>query len=361
MLHDLMRNLHLSPVVFDIVAVGGVLLFSLILGFILSRIFRHWATRTRGGWGELLFALLASLPVPLLLLAGLSIALDIFTLPRRWELVESKLLLALTIIVLFYFPAKVFMLFLGRLGRNQPSLERVTAPASFVIKALFALIAAIIILENLGIHLTAVWTTLGVGSVAVALALQDTLSNFFAGLYVLADGPVNLGDYVKLDSGQEGTVIRIGWRSTQIKTLTNNLVVVPNSTLSKAVITNFSLPEPRVSLLIQVGVVYGTDPDHVERALLGTAQDAIQGQMEGLLPDPKPVVRFSPGFGDSSLDFTLIVQVRHFTDQYPVQHELRKRILVRFQKEGIEFAFPTRTIVLDKSALPMAGGQAPGK
>jgi small-conductance mechanosensitive channel len=208
----------------------------------------------------------------------------------------------------------------------------------------------VIVLENLGVSLTAVWTTLGVGSVAVALALQETLSNFFAGLYLLADRPVAPGNYIKLDSGQEGFVVRIGWRSTSLRTLANNTVVVPNSTLGKAVISNFSLPEPRMGVSIQVSVAYGTDPRQVERVLLEIAHDAMHDGLEGLLAVPAPGVGLLPGFGASSLDFTLSVNVAQFTDQFFVQSELRKRIVERFRKEGIEIPLPTRTLLLDKSA-----------
>ena len=137
---------------------------------------------------------------------------------------------------------------------------RVTQPAAFVVRTLFALLGTIIFLENMGISLTAVWTTLGVGSVAVALALQETLSNFFSGLYLLADRPVSPNDYIKLDSNQEGYVLRIGWRSTILRTLGNNYVVIPNSTLAKAIITNYSAPETRMSYSLPVSVAYGTDP-----------------------------------------------------------------------------------------------------
>jgi small-conductance mechanosensitive channel len=324
---------------------------SFVLGFIFNRVFHHWANKFRGGWGELFFALLQSLSVPLLILAGLSMALALFHLPPRWQHVESKALIALIIAVLFYFPTKVVLLFLRRLQIKDPGFEQVAAPISFIIKALFALIGVILVLENLGIHLTAVWTTLGIGSVAVALALQDTLNNFFAGFYILADRPIKLGDYIKLDSGQEGYVIHIGWRSTRIRTLSNNIVVLPNSTLAKAVVTNYSLPEPRMSLTIPVGVAYGTDPNRVEKVLVEIGNEAARDGVPGLLAEPEPNVRFIPGFGDSSLNFSLNVQVGKFVDQYIVQHELRKRIVVRFQKEGIEMPFPTRTLVLDKSVL----------
>ena len=269
------------------------------------------------------------------------------------------LIVALVIIVLFYFPAKIFILFLRRASEKNPGLEQVAAPATLIVRALFALVAVVIILENLGIHLTAVWTTLGVGSVAVALALQETLSNFFAGLYIMADRPIRPGDYIKLDSGQEGFVVRVGWRSTSIRMLANNLVVIPNSTLAKAVITNYSLPEDRMSYVLQVGVAYGSDPGRVEKALLEATRDAVGDRVPGLMAFPEPFVRFIPGFGDSSLDFSLIVQVEKFTDQYLVQSELRKRIVKRFEQEGIEIPFPVRTLVLDKSSWPALAGQKP--
>jgi small-conductance mechanosensitive channel len=347
---SLARALHLSRTVFHLVAISVLLILAFALGFALNRVLHHYSRRLEGSWGELIFSFLKPLPIPLLLLAALYTALEEFTLPSRWERLGSKLILTLVILVLFYFPAKVFILFLRRLSQKEPALERVTDPAIAVVRVLFAVVAVIIILENLGVHLTAVWTTLGVGSVAVALALQDTLGNFFAGLYLLADRPINPDDYVKLDSGQEGYVVRIGWRSTQLRTGGNNLVVIPNSTLAKATITNYSMPETRMTLSIPVSVDCASDPGRVEKVLLETVQEAARNNLDGLLANPAPVVRFIPGFGPSSLDFTLYVQVSRFADQFPVQSELRKRILARFQQEGIEMPFPTQAVILQKPA-----------
>jgi small-conductance mechanosensitive channel len=211
----------------------------------------------------------------------------------------------------------------------------------------------------MGVTLTAVWTTLGVGSVAVALALQETLSNFFSGLYLLADRPVGPNDYIKLDSNQEGYVLRIGWRSTVLRTLGNNYVVIPNSTLAKATVTNYSSPERRMSYSLPVSVAYGTDPSQVEKALLEAAHEAIRDGLEGLLAQPEPSVSLIPGFGASSLDFSLGLQVRQFTDQFPVQSELRKRILKKFRDVGIDMPFPARTRATDQPVkdIPSGGSQ----
>ena len=200
-----------------------------------------------------------------------------------------------------------------------------------------------ILLNSLGVSITPILTALGVGGLAVALALQDTLSNLFAGFYISVAGQVRPGDYVKLDTGEEGYVTDISWRSTTLRALANNLIVVPNAKLAQAIVTNYHLPEKRMSLLIPVSVSYESDPDLIERVLI---EEAIAGaqSIPGLLAEPAPFARFIPGFGNSSLDFTLICQVSEFVDQYLAQHELRKRIFKRFRAEGIEIPFPIRTL-----------------
>lgn len=352
-LRDLARAIHVPTAVIAMAAIAVLLIAAILIGFGLSRLCRRYARRFENTWGDFIFSLLASLPTPLLILVALYTALEQFSLPRRWEHLGSQAILVTVIAVMFYFPAKVILLFVRRMGQRQPTLQRITQPADFLIRALFSLVAVIVILENLGVHLTAVWTTLGVGSVAVALALQDTLGNFFAGLYLLADRPVNLNDYIRLDSGQEGYVMRIGWRSTHLRTGQNNMVVVPNASLAKAVITNFSVPEERLAVSIQVGVAYGSDPAKVQNILVDIAQQTARNGCDGLLQQPGPVALLLPGFGASTLDFTLIVQVRRFADQGPVQSELRKAILDRFRQEGIEMPFPTEAIALDRSTLAL--------
>jgi small-conductance mechanosensitive channel len=211
------------------------------------------------------------------------------------------------------------------------------------------LVGALLLLHQFGVSVTPILTAFGVGGLAVALALQDTLANLFAGLYVSVAGQVRLGDYIKLNTGEEGYVTDISWRSTAIRALGNNLIIVPNAKLAQAVVTNYSLPERRMALGIPVGVSYASDPDQVERVLLEEAQNAM-GAVPGLLAEPAPSVRFIPGFGDSTLNFTLNCQVAEFVDQYLVQHELRKRILKRFQSEGIEMPYPTRTVYMREQA-----------
>jgi small-conductance mechanosensitive channel len=360
MLLRLARALHMSNVHFYLLLFGTFIITSVVLGFALSRALQYSARKVQTEWGKILFNFLAALPLPLLFLGSLYLGLESLPLPPKVEHICSRLLFALVILIMMYFPTKVINFALRRAGQRDPHMLRVTQPATFVVKTLFALLGTIIFLDNMGVTLTAVWTTLGVGSVAVALALQETLSNFFSGLYLLADRPVNPNDYIRLDSSTEGYVLRIGWRSTVLRSLGNNYVVIPNSTLAKATITNFSAPETRMSCSVPVNVAYGTDPSKVEKALLEAANEAIREGLEGLLARPEPSVSFSPGFNDYSLGFSLGFNVRQFTDQDSVQSGLRKRIVRKFKETGIEMPFPTRTLVLDKSTQEIIRGDAQG-
>lgn len=284
------------------------------------------------------YRLLGSYLFLFLMIGGLLIIVDTVPLPPK-ILRAAQRLLALTGIVLSVFLlTRAALLILRNIESRYEAMGNIKGPIELLTKIVFIVVGGMIILDNLGISLTPIITTLGIGSLAVAIALQDTLGNFFAGLYLKADRPIEEGHYVRLESGQEGFVDRIGWRSTQIRTLQNNTVVVPNNKLAQTIITNFDLPEERMVLLIPVGVSYDSDPQRVEEILADEAKKAA-GQVQGLLADPEPFVRFIPGFGDFSLNFTLTCYVRRFVDQFLVQHELRKRIFKRFEKEGIQIPF----------------------
>lgn len=326
-----------------------LLLAAWLVRAVVLRVLRRWAARTETKMDDRILDLVDHALTPILILALAAASLNLFPLSEKLLRVLNRMLYLGVLSAVLYYGARIAQFALAHWLDKSGAGESLREPARFLTRIMFAAFGIIILLDNLGVSLTAVWTTLGVGSVAVALALQDTLSNFFAGIYLRLDSPVRLGDFVKLDSGQEGFVVQMGWRSTRIRTLPNNVVVVPNAKLATAVITNYSLPEEQMSLLLSISVSYGSDPEHMERILVEEAVRAV-GQVEGLLGDPAPFVRFIPGFGESSLDFTLICRVNTFVDQYLVQHELRKRILARFRKEKIEIPFPQRDVHLYSEA-----------
>jgi len=218
----------------------------------------------------------------------------------------------------------------------------VTGLARAAVRVFILVIGGLILLDVLGVKITPLLTALGVGGLAVALALQDSLSNLFAGVHLLADRPIRVGDYVKIADSIEGFVVDVGWRSTRVRTLGNNVVIVPNKRVAESIIVNYDMPERRMSLAVPVSVAYGSDPDRVEAVVVDEAKKAA-AELTGLLADPPPAVRLIPGFGLYGLDFTLSCQVASFVDQYAVQHELRKRVLRRLHAEGIALPYPIET------------------
>ncbi|HET7877067.1 MAG TPA: mechanosensitive ion channel family protein [Methylomirabilota bacterium] len=271
------------------------------------------------------------------------VAQEFSLLPARWHghlrlLLEVGVILSLTVTL-----AGLAGRLTGRAVEQRALGGAVTGLSQTTARAAVFMVGLLVLLSALGIHITPILAALGVGGLAVALALQDTLTNLFAGIQLLADRLIRVGDYVKVGDNVEGFVLDVGWRSTRIRSLANNVIVVPNQTVARATITNYDLPEPRLGLGLKVSVDYSADPDQVEKLLLDEVNRAA-GQVPGLLPDPAPSVSLIPGFGEYSLDFTVGYHVERFVDQYHVQHELRKRILQRLHREGIVIPVPVRAV-----------------
>jgi small-conductance mechanosensitive channel len=192
---------------------------------------------------------------------------------------------------------------------------------------------AVIVSDALGVSLAPALTALGVGSLAMALALQDTLSNFFAGLYLLVDRPLRPSEFVRLEGGQEGYVESIGWRSTHLRTLAGSFIIVPNATLSKAVITNFKSRNPRLLVEVRVDLAYDADIDRAATALADEAARVVD--VPGVLEDPTPYVRLSPGITETALAFTVFAKIADGVEAAVVQDTLRRRFYARMKREGI--------------------------
>ncbi len=319
------------------------------LSFLISHLFDHyvrrWAGKAKTRFDKILIDALHGPLLFFLLLIGARVILNGVAISGKMARFADVLTSLATAFVVVLAAVKFYGGVLTEYGQRYEPIRPSLGILNLLGKALIVLIGLLVTLDSLNISITPLLTTLGIGGLAVALAFKDTLANFFAGLYVLADRPIRVGDFVKIEGGPEGYVESIGWRSTRIRTLANNIAILPNSKVSESMITNYFLPERRVSLLLPVSISYRSDPREVENILLEEAVGACQ-DVEGLLSEPPPSVRFIPGFGESSLNFTLICHVRQFVDQYFVQHELRHRIFARFQKEGIEIPYPQRTVHL---------------
>jgi small-conductance mechanosensitive channel len=213
------------------------------------------------------------------------------------------------------------------------------------------IIGLLFVFQTLSISITPMLTALGVGGLAVALALQTTLSDLFSGMCLEMAKQVRVGDYVKLDSGFEGYVTDITWRTTTIKSLANNNILVPNVKMAQAIITNYHTPETRMMVTQTVNVPYDSNPGRIEKILIEEALK-VADELPGLLKDPAPSVSLTPGFGEYALTFSLFYHVNQFIDQYPVQNALRQRLLKRFHDEGIELPMPQRQITISSGEPP---------
>jgi small-conductance mechanosensitive channel len=226
---------------------------------------------------------------------------------------------------------------------RHPSVAPALGVARATVRVAVAILALITALESLGVPVAPLLTTLGIGSLAVALALQDTLANFFAGLYLLADRPVRTGDYVKLQEGAEGYVEAIGWRSSRLRTSSNNIVVVPNVKLSTAILTNFHLPVANVTMTVTVTVPYSADPDVVEKAFTDELERVVTQVAE--LRGGRPVVRLAE-LTDAGQVWRCTVDATDVDTQAVAGHEIRKRLLARLKREGITLTTRERVVVL---------------
>lgn len=287
--------------------------------------------------------------VPLWFLGiGILIATRQLGLDQQWvtmidQLVKAGILLSITIAIASFLTSIIANRAVPWLA-GLPSTGLIQGTVQIGVIAL----GALVILTNMGVAITPILTALGVGSLAVALALQPTLTNLFAGFYITLARQIRVGDYIELESGQKGYVTDIGWRTTTIRELPNNLIVIPNGKISEIIVTNYSLPEDEQSIVLQVGVSYNSDLPEVERITIEVARE-MQQTVTGAKRDHEPFTRYHT-FGDSSISFSVILRVETFVDRYLLTHEFHKRLHERYAKEGIEIPFPQRVVHLEGGA-----------
>jgi len=209
------------------------------------------------------------------------------------------------------------------------------------------LLGALIGLETIGVSVTPVLVVFAVAGLAAAIGLKDALAALVASVEILASHQIAPGDYVKLDNGLEGFVTHISWRNTTVRELANNMIVIPNERLARAVFTNYSSPESPTAVSVTIGVDYASDLEHVERVTCEVAR-TLQTELCGGDLGYDPVVRFRD-FAESSVAFRVTFRAPTFADTFRAQSLLIKRLHVRYREEGIVLPFPVRTIeIADK-------------
>jgi small-conductance mechanosensitive channel len=330
----------------NIIYAGAVVVVALVLAVALrmgaGRLTRR-AGDTRWAWDDLIAKLLHDLAIPVAITGGGAIAAGILPLKTGVHQAVDKVLTAVIILAVTFALARLIAGIVTSVTLARQGVGSSVTIFTNITRVIVIGIGFLITLQSVGVSISPLLGALGIGGLAVALALQDTLANLFAGVHVLASKTMEPGDYIKLSSGQEGYVVDINWRNTSIKTLSDNIEVIPNASFSKTILTNFHRPAQDMSLLIQAGVAYDSDLEQVEKIVIEVGEE-VMNEVEGGVKDSETLVRFHT-FADSSINFTVILRIDEFGEQFRIKHEFVKRLHRRFRAEGIHIPFPVRQIV----------------
>ncbi len=252
----------------------------------------------------------------------------------------KKLKTVVIILIITFVAARIFKGLFKVYAQKETGKGRSLSLFSTIISIVVYCLGGLVIMDSLGISITPILTALGVGGLAVALALQDTLSNLFAGIHITLSHIVKPGNYIALNSGEEGTVSDITWRYTTMVNQSGNLVVIPNSKLSSAIVTNYSLPNPTLDFSIPFTLNFTAEFDKVEKIVLDEAE-AVRVET-GMLQD-NFAFRVKE-FSEDGVKCLLNLTVHDYNGEFIVRHLLVKRLLVRFKKDGITIPYGTRDI-----------------
>ena len=325
-----------------------LVVFFSVKKFVFFRL-KKWGEKTRTQWDGIVIQSLDR-PLTLLILGGgLAVLAGLVPLPEQISREIGLAVRILIIVATFLFLDLLIVQILKQLAGKVRAVDLSRGIVQGLVRLTVLSFGFLILIDSLGISITPLIASLGIGSLAVALGLQETLANLFAGLYIVADQPIRVGDYIELESGEKGYVTEIGWRNTRIRMLQNVVVVIPNNKIISSTIRNYYLPEREMAALVQVGVHYSSDLAKVERVTIEVARE-VQKKAQGAVPGFEPFIRYHT-FGESSINFTVILRVQEFVDQYLVTHEFIKALHERYQKEGIVIPFPIRTLDIPKEAL----------
>lgn len=320
---------------------GGFVLGFLTEKLVAGRLRAIARRRSWPGWAIVADGL-GHMPVWWLGLLGAAIALDTRSLGAHVTRYGDKALVLLVGITVTIAVARISVGFARHYSASAEGPLPSTSIFVNLARIVIFSVGTLVVLSALGVQIGPLLAALGVGGIALALALQDTLGNLFAGIQIALGKQLHPGDYIELSSGQAGYVEDITWRYTTIRRVSNNLVVVPNATLATTIFTNYQLPAEELSVPLEVGVAYGTDLEAAERIAKEVAVETV-AECSPSVAEYEPIARFN-AFGDSAIQMTVILRSAEFTDQWELRHQFIKRLKKRFDEAGIEIPFPQRVV-----------------
>lgn len=336
----------------ECIILGIYIITGIVIGFVLKKwimpILLKYAQKTTIESDDLVIAILQKWVVVWFFSLGLFLGLKSVTVEPKYEKWLQNTLTIFFVLSATIIVAKVISGMIRIKARDSDTVIPSSSIIGNIVKVVIYCIGILVVLQMFGISITPILTALGVGGLAVALALQDTLSNLFAGIQIIASGKINPGDFVLLDSGQEGFVQDVTWRNTTIQTLSNNIVIIPNAKLANIIVSNYFLTDKEIGFGVELGINYKCDLEFVEtitKEVINETLNEVEGGVKGL----DPIVRFY-GFGESSIQMRAILRVTEYTFQFSVRHEFIKRLHKRFLQEGIDIPYPIRTVFMQNKA-----------
>jgi small-conductance mechanosensitive channel len=319
----------------------GTIIFVTISYFILKIIVK----KISGGKKSYAQFILKQLSIPvffLVFIIGLYTSLKTLSRLDEYYLVIDGAFFVITMLIIALLVSRIITVITMGWLKVRRGFKRTPGLLNKAITVLIFIIAIAVILAYFKIDITPLIAGVGLGALAIGLALQSTLSNFFAGVHLLSDRPINVGDFIELDENNTGIVEDIGWRSTRIRMLTDNLLIIPNGKLADSNIINYSMPKEDFSIWVPCGVAYESDLKKVEKVTIEVAKE-IQNTVPGAMKDFQPGFRYRE-FGDSNINFVTILRIEKPMDRFVVRNEFIKALKQRYDKENIEISWPIRKI-----------------
>ena len=335
---------HLMEMLFiPICILAASLTVGIMLNKLINRRIENHLNIDENSWFYIFINALRGVPVSLCLVVGLYWIVNTINIIEPLTRLFSYILFTVIILSITRVAARTINGCISlHIESSQQKLPKTTLLNTILNVVIYAM-GVLVVLQYYGISIAPILTAMGVGGMAVALALQETLANIFSGLHLILSKQLRLDDYIKLSTGEEGRVTDITWRFTTIVPAGGgNMIVIPNQKIASSNITNYSMPRKDIVISIPVGVAYDSDLDKVERVTLDVAKE-VMAQLD---KDVKmePAVRFHT-FGESSIDFNVVLHSSYFEHQFLLKHEFIKALTRRYREEGIEIPYPTRTVL----------------
>lgn len=346
---EMLRHIDWARLLEMLLIPGCILVISLIVGIMVNRMIKrrvmHHLTVEETTWQYIFINALQGVPISFCVVVGLYWTVNTIDIIEPLVRIFSYILFTVIILTITRVIARTINGMVDmQIERSQQSMPKTTLLNAILNGIIYAM-GILVVLQYYGISIAPILTALGVGGMAVALALQETLANIFSGLHLILSKQLRLGDYIHLSSGEEGRVTDITWRFTTIVPVgEGNMVVIPNQKIASSIITNYSMPRHDIIIKIPVGVAYDSDLQKVEDVTLDVARQVLTDLDEKLDDERQPSVRFF-NFGDSSIDFNVLLHSANFDSQFRLKHEFIKALTARFRQEGIEIPFPIRTVI----------------